>query len=162
MRLRRNAAWRLLSAPRVLVVAQPAELAEPPLVKPELPKMPKQPDLRVKSEALKAEHEKKYSEELETWRERKKYYDEVEYPEYKAEYDRRAAAAKQRERAPEVRRRREQREERGLSSVSCSETSSGGRSGSGSRQRCGSGVNWRRSVRGSVLRSGDSVLLCGR
>ena len=56
--------------------------------------MPKQPDLRVKNKALKVEHEKKYAEELETWRERKKYYDEVEYPEYKAEYDRREAAAK--------------------------------------------------------------------
>ena len=45
--------------PAALVAAQVADLAEPPLVKPELPKMPKLPDLRgVKSEVLKASHEK--------------------------------------------------------------------------------------------------------
>ena len=50
-------AWRL--RPAALVAAQVADLAEPPLVKPELPKMPKLPDLRgVKSEVLKASHEK--------------------------------------------------------------------------------------------------------
>ena len=47
------------AAAAALVAAQVADLAEPPLVKPELPKMPKLPDLRgVKSEVLKASHEK--------------------------------------------------------------------------------------------------------
>ena len=64
---------------------------------------PPQPDLRgVTSEALKAEHEKKYNAEYDKWLKRKKYYDETEYPAYKAERLRRAAAAKQRECAPEV------------------------------------------------------------
>ena len=41
------------------MAAQVADLAEPPLVKPELQKMSKLPDLRgVKSEVLKASHEK--------------------------------------------------------------------------------------------------------
>ena len=84
-------AWRL--RPAALVAAQVADLAEPPLVKPELPKAPEQPDLRgVKSEVLKAQHEKKYEAERKKWLERKKHYKEVEYPAYKAERLRRAAA----------------------------------------------------------------------
>ena len=79
--------------PAALVAAQVADLAEPPLVKPELPKAPEQPDLRgVKSEVLKAQHEKKYEAEHKKWLERKKHYKEVEYPAYKAERLRRAAA----------------------------------------------------------------------
>ena len=94
------------------MAAQVAERAEEPLVKPELPKAPVQPDWRVKDEAIKAEHEKKYKAEYEKWLERKKYYDETEYPAYKAERLRRAAAAKQRERAPAVQQRQEQRAKR--------------------------------------------------
>ena len=111
MRLKRNAAWRQ-RRPAALVAAQVADLAEPPLVKPELPKAPEQPDLRgVKSEVLKAQHEKKYEAERKKWLERKKHYKEVEYPAYKAEKRRREAlaAAEQLKRAPEVRQRREQR-----------------------------------------------------
>ena len=62
-------------------------------MKPELPKAPVQPNWRVKDEAIKAEHEKKYNAEYEKWLERKKYYDETEYPAYKAERLRRAAAS---------------------------------------------------------------------
>ena len=92
MRLKRNAAWKQ-RRPAALVVAQVADLAEPPLVKPELPKAPEQPDLRgVKSEVLKAQHEKKYKAERKKWLERKKHYKEVEYPAYKAERLHRAAA----------------------------------------------------------------------
>ena len=73
MRLKRNAAWRQ-RRPAALVAAQVADLAEPPLVKPELPKAPEQPDLRgVKSEVLKAQHEKKYEAERKKWLERKKH-----------------------------------------------------------------------------------------
>ena len=94
MRRKRNAAWSVWrpGGARALVAAQVAERAETPLVKPELPKAPVQPDWRVKDEAIKAEHEKKYNAEYEKWLERKKYYDETEYPAYKAERLRRAAA----------------------------------------------------------------------
>ena len=67
------------------MAAQVADLAEPPLVKPELPKMPKLPDLRgVKSEVPKASHEKNTRR---IWRSGayRAQEAEVEYPAYKAE-----------------------------------------------------------------------------
>ena len=76
-------------------------------MKPELPKVPTPPDLRyVKKEATKAKKQKKYEAELVEWDKLKKLYDEVEYPAYRAEQRRRAAAEQRRQEAPEVQRRR--------------------------------------------------------
>lgn len=100
-------------------MASPTALAAPPfdapLVKPELPKKPTPPDLRyVKREATKAKKQKKYKAELVEWDKLKKLYDEVEYPAYRAEQRRRAAAEQRRQEAPEVQRRRELRAEQTL------------------------------------------------
>ena len=85
-------------------------IADAPLVKPELPKTPTLPDMRyVKREATKVQKQTKYDDELSKWRELKQLYDEVQYPAYRAEQKRRAAAEQRRREAPEVQQRRELR-----------------------------------------------------
>ena len=77
---------------------------------------PTPPDLRyVKREATKAKKQKQYKAELVEWGRLKQLYDEVEFPAYRAEQRRRAAAEQRRYRKqPEVQRRRELRAEQKL------------------------------------------------
>ena len=56
----------------------------------------------MQREATKVQKQKKYDDQLIKWRELKRLYDEVEYPAYRAEQKRRAAAEQRRREAPEA------------------------------------------------------------